>query len=691
MVVKVPIDQTARAAILREAEVLVALAAEGCTFAPRLLSVDRDRGISAQTVLQGATGSRRLLPEYLHLLRSLRLSGETTSIVEHAATLQEQLLWSATSQRDRTTIASALSQLCDADSLPAFWIHGDFAPWNIKHRSGGPAGLLDWEDARRGGLPLHDAFHFLHIQDYLFGKHPTSHAGELNRLADEMGLSASQCRKLEIAYLADSYRQRLSEQQPRHSLFVLDTLDLVLREGEHATAPCTSLPRNHPAPKLTSSPSSSLIRSDLFSTLIAQFNQAELPYCILSGYEEYPDRIPSDVDFMVRPADMPRMSTLLAQVADRCGARLLQSIQHETSASYFVLAKDSGGHIGFLNPDCCGDYRTRGRLWLRAQAILAARRSFKNFYVPSVPDEFIYYLIKKISKQSMDGGQMLRLHRQHQRAPQDCRNWLHKFWSAHTASALEQALVDQDLSWFASNSALLLSELDASRPVERPLDRFTYKLRKVATSLRRTLQPTGMCVLLWDEDKTQAWSIATALQQSLEPAFRWATALQVDSGQSCRNKAYRSRAVPCSNILKLLRFAIKTHVARFRSTLTICTVDHGVLLPGGTQRPLSMLMRLIFRPDLVLVLTSGHAGVSKAPHGRLDSLPALLSGCPVSYLNENLSIEESICQATRAILHWLSTRQERRLRPDQGPPSISSEAPFSDALTELDLPCAEAD
>lgn len=48
VIVKVPINEAARAAILREAEVLSSLAAERCTFAPRLLSVDRNRAISAQ-------------------------------------------------------------------------------------------------------------------------------------------------------------------------------------------------------------------------------------------------------------------------------------------------------------------------------------------------------------------------------------------------------------------------------------------------------------------------------------------------------------------------------------------------------------------------------------------------------------------------------------------------------------------
>ncbi len=694
IILKVPINHGARAAILREADVLTSLAAERGTFAPHLLAVDRNRGISSQTVLPGARGSRRLMPEYLQLLRSLRLSGNTTSIVEHAATLQDQLLWSAGSDRDLATITAALSQLCDAHPFPAFWVHGDFAPWNIKHRSDGLPALLDWEDARRGGLPLQDAFHFLHIQDYLFGERPTSHAERLNRFASEIGVSVAHCRKLEIAYLAHSYLQRLTQRQTKHSEFLLDTLRVALQDGQHAAGP-SDVRRNQftrPA-KPASSPAALQIRSDLFSAVIAEFNLAQLPYCILSGYEEYPDRIPSDVDFMVHPEHMPRVPTLLAKAAHRCGARMVQAIQHEASARYFVLAKDDGHQVGFLNPDCCGDYRRRGRLWLRADSILAARTAFKNFYVPSVPDEFIYYVIKKVLKQSIDAGQMRRLHALHQRALHKCGNRLRRYWSTHTATALEQALVEQDLPWFVSNSDLLLAELKASRPVEHRLDRFASTGRRVATLLKRSLQPTGMCVILSGSDTNQVQKIATALQETLEPAFRWTTALQPTerSRPAPSNDAQRSGLACCLRLLTLFQLVFSIRVARMRSTLAICAIDHSELIPGSRHRLFSLFVRVMFRPDLLLFLTSGHSGTSTVEQGQRNSLPPPLGRCPVTYLNERLSLKESVNQASRVILQWLSTRQVRRLNPDQGP-LTPSEAPFSQVCSEhADLPCMEAD
>ena len=82
-VVKVPLTQEAKAAVLHEAEVLDALARENCELSPRLLHVDWARAISTQTFVEGRPGARKLAPEFWRVLHSLLLPGETTSLAEH--------------------------------------------------------------------------------------------------------------------------------------------------------------------------------------------------------------------------------------------------------------------------------------------------------------------------------------------------------------------------------------------------------------------------------------------------------------------------------------------------------------------------------------------------------------------------------------------------------------------------------
>ena len=53
VIVKAPLTEASRAAILREADVLATLADENYACAPRLLYVDQERGIAAQTAVNG--------------------------------------------------------------------------------------------------------------------------------------------------------------------------------------------------------------------------------------------------------------------------------------------------------------------------------------------------------------------------------------------------------------------------------------------------------------------------------------------------------------------------------------------------------------------------------------------------------------------------------------------------------------
>ena len=88
---------------------------------------------------------------------------------------------------------------------------------------------------------------------------------------------------------------------------------------------------------------------------------------MLSGYENHAANSSSDVDFMFHPRD--------SVASHRCWRRLRTApvrgscspCQHETRACYFVIAKDDGSEIGYLDPDCATDYRTHGRLWLSAE------------------------------------------------------------------------------------------------------------------------------------------------------------------------------------------------------------------------------------------------------------------------------------------------------------------------------------
>ena len=124
-------------------------------------------------------------------------------------------------------VEAALYELADDEPLPACWQHGDFTPWNIRRVVDGRLVLLDWEEARRDGLPLCDAFHFLHMQDFLFGKRARLHAEDVCSAARELGISARMVAKLEMAYLVEAYVTSIgrgNQKRARHLADMMATL-----------------------------------------------------------------------------------------------------------------------------------------------------------------------------------------------------------------------------------------------------------------------------------------------------------------------------------------------------------------------------------------------------------------------------------------------------------------------------------
>jgi hypothetical protein len=633
-IVKVPLGAEATNAIVRDASTLGELAGEGLCCAPRLLYLDRSHGIATEQFLPGKSGSRRFLPEYLSLLGSLVLRYESTTIAEHVAAWHNALS-SVTHKPYLELLQAALAELCDAHALPACWLHGDFAPWNIRHSPHCAAALIDWEDAERGGLPLQDAYHFLHMQDFLFGARPTTHCADVEPLAKTLGIAPPQCRALEIAYLFQSYLKCTSHHQPQRAGFLLKTLALLVRNLDSSTAFATKPPRRL---QLVSSHPAELagVRAQLFEALVAQLNHAEIPYCILSGYEARQEINLSDVDIMFRPRDLPRVPALLAQTAEAAGALLVQSIQHETTASYFVLARQLGKHVVHLAADCYSDYRRDGRSWLPADDVIAVRRKYRDFYVPSVADEFIYYLIKKVLKQDIVSHHLKRLQHLFARNPMDCRQRVAIIWPPETALMLQRAIVEQNLGWFQRQLSSLLAELQRSPAVERPLRRTLQELREAGRCLRRILFPTGLSVIVVGGDSALTSQLADDLACNLAPVFR------------------RTRRIWTANSLPdSFRQILQVSAARIRSTLVARTADSPATasaLPQAIGWLESLYLRA--RGDVVVSLEPGQSEgllLSQIPRRRLIRLDA--DGPP----------EQVLHNAIRATLYRLSLRTGKRL------------------------------
>lgn len=267
--------------------------------------------------------------------------------------------------------------------------------------------------------------------------------------------------------------------------------------------------------------------SALFKQLIRKFEDAGMPYCILAGYDGYPETITSDVDFMIHSSWSDRLPALIADTAADGGAHLVQSLQHESTATYFILALQQGSTLSYLHPDSSCDYKRSNRYWLSATSILKNRRRHpKGFWIPSAADAFIYYLIKKIDKMSLSPDQADQLIKRFAEDPRGCSARLQELFPPAEASLIQAAVCIQrkfdDPVWASVQTALpkireTLHENAARIPWQQ---RVKIAREELVRKLSRIQQPTGLHIVFLGPDGSGKSSVIECYMREMAQAFR---------------------------------------------------------------------------------------------------------------------------------------------------------------------------
>ena len=305
--------------------------------------------------------------------------------------------------------------------------------------------------------------------------------------------------------------------------------------------------------------------------------------------------------------------------------------------------------MSFLNPDIALDYRADNRLWLRAAAVLANRRPYRNFFLLAVEDQFIYYLLKKVIKGAVEASHVVQLRNLYRANPFACRERILRFWGGNSACGIERALIHLDLSWLVSQLPELLQKLRKSDPVETIPERVSNRLRDLWRIAKRILYPTGMSVEISGADQQQCSEIAGALLEALAPAFRHVCNWDEDSsaeGISNERGVNRRRL---SNISNVIARGLRLRTVRTRSTLVVTTLD--LERDGSPVAQASFGNRFLFA-DLSFVLTPAEGLVRDGSRQNRQ----------VIVLNSDLPFEQIVQEAVGDVLAWLSARQASRLR-----------------------------
>src|SRR5437879_792548 len=164
------------------------------------------------------------------------------------------------------------------------------------------------------------------------------------------------------------------------------------------------------------------------------FEQAAIPYCVLHGYESYPQRIKSDVDCIIsNELRAGQLLGLFQQNKSRLGAEVVR--YRNRRGHYLVLAgKNDNDTPCFVHLDLRVNYELDDRNFYDGRELLQSRCRHKQFWVPEAKLEFGCYLARRIAKGQLDDEQGERLSNLFQIDPAGCRQQIACFWKSHRAA-----------------------------------------------------------------------------------------------------------------------------------------------------------------------------------------------------------------------------------------------------------------
>lgn len=363
----------------------------------------------------------------------------------------------------------------------------------------------------------------------------------------------------------------------------------------------------------------------VFETL----DRADISYCVLHGYENYPERIKSDVDCMISANVTPgELAALFQQNRNRIGADVVH-FRHYRGFFIVLAGKDADGSPCFLQLDLRWNYELGDLQFCTGRELLQSRRRHDPFWIPAANLEFGCYLVRKIAKGTLDDEQGQRLSKLYQQDPAGCRQQIAHYWGSRNTALLIAAASSGDWEPVRQNLGPLGSEVRRRAFLRRPLQVFRTWLGRVAGRAKRCCRPdSGLDVIFLGPDGAGKSSVIRAVRQELVGAFAKTTRYSFPpallswlhrqpTGPDSLPHAVRprsflasvSRAVCYWFVYHTLGYFATVHLALASSTLVIhdrhlvdTLVDPRRYRYAGPAWLLRLIWRLIPKPDLVILL-----------------------------------------------------------------------------------------
>jgi thymidylate kinase len=255
-------------------------------------------------------------------------------------------------------------------------------------------------------------------------------------------------------------------------------------------------------------------RTRLFADACAALDRAGVAFCVLHDTEELTESVRSDVDMIT-----PDPWAVARALAATPGLRVVQALQHESTAVYTVAARFEAGRPVFVKLDASSDYRREGRVFYTGAQLLAGQRRVGALNAPAPAMEFGCYLVKKVAKGEIEERQAARLTALYRSDPAGARREIGRFWAGAAAEGLARAAEGGQWEDVRGNLPALKATMMA-RAGRGPLAAARYWLADARRRMARALCPTGLVVACLGPDGAGKSAVLARVEAELLDAFR---------------------------------------------------------------------------------------------------------------------------------------------------------------------------
>ena len=172
-----------------------------------------------------------------------------------------------------------------------------------------------------------------------------------------------------------------------------------------------------------------------FNGYFQELDRNQWPNVVLHSWRELPEKILSDVDYLVSGVSPRRLLSFLYDYCRSQGWILAQVMEHEPQ-SYYCVCFMSAAPWHSLKLDVSWNYCRKGRTLLPGSFLSEhrLRPHHKSFHVSSPSAEFSYALAKGIAKSKGSEPVRQRLEELWSQAPENCGLALQRFFRMHLPS-----------------------------------------------------------------------------------------------------------------------------------------------------------------------------------------------------------------------------------------------------------------